>query len=76
MGWPMQIPYGPEAGYAWAQAGMVCGMGKSLRPAQVELAELKIEIILIGENWHRSTLNPVIFSLAEHQTEHLLIILI
>ena len=40
-----------------------------LRPAQVELAVLKIEIaelILIGENWHMSTLNPVIFSLAEH----------
>ena len=23
MGWPMQIPYGPQGGYAWAQADMV-----------------------------------------------------
>ncbi len=25
------------------------------------------ELILIGENWHRSTLNPVIFSVADLQ---------
>ncbi len=42
----------------------------SFKVSQVESAELKkviAELILIGESWHGSTLNPVIFSLTDQQ---------